>query len=279
MTEARSDDCTGGRKWVSTARRDARLCRDYRLHWLTLGVLGGAIASGALGISILSEAFWTSGDLDGLVGLLTVNASWVYTSIFALVGLFVAYPGRHRITSELAAENHGLDRSTVLGLLASRWVFVGSGVLGGFAISFLIALLTYDAVSVPAYVGFVLVTTVMALAYVSVGVALSLIVSSDERFLLSILVFYGFVAFLWDTGLVPTLLTVVVTGDPVGAIGTPPGWYDLLVTLSPGGAHETLSAAVLKGSGSTGDVVALVVLLGWLTLPPAIAGSITRRRE
>ena len=278
MTGDRSDDDSNGRQWVAIARRDARLCRGYRLHWLTLGVLGGAIASGTLMISLLSEALWTSGDFDGFVGLVTTNASWLYTSIFALVGLFVAYPGRDRLVSELAAEGHRLNRSTVVGLLVSRWLFAGGGLLGGFAVSFLIAFLAYDPVSVTEYVGFVLVTTLMALAYVSVGVGLSLAVRSDERFILSILAFYGFVAFLWDTTLVPTLLTIAMTGDPVGAIGTPPGWYDLLVTFSPGGAHETLSAAVLMGTGSTVDVVALAVLLGWLTLPPAFGGAVASRR-
>jgi len=210
---------------------------------------------------VMSAAVDAPAEFASFVEVLTTNAAWLFGSVFALVGLFVAYP---------STDEDG-SRATVIGTLVSRWLVVAVGVFLGFVVVLVVALAAFDAFGFVAFALVVVLTTAHVCAYVSVGVSLAFFTSSDERLVLSLLTVYAFLTFLWDTGLVPTVVAMAVVGDPLEVVGSPPVLYDAMLALSPGGAYSVLADAV-AGVGDAGVVgVAAVALLFWLVFPPALA--------
>lgn len=243
-------------------RADLRRCREIRLHLLAPGVLAATVAAAAVAFLLMSSAVGADADLASFVEVLSTNAAWLFTSVFALVGLFVAYPA------------HDNSRQSVVGVLVSRWLLVAVGILLGFAFLLVVGVSGFGSFSLSGFVMATLLTTAVVCAYVSVGVSLSVFTGTNERLVLSLLTVYGVFVFLWDTALVPTLVAMAVVGDPSQAIGDPPGFYDALLAVSPGGAYSALSN-VAVGTGTDGAWgVGTLSLIFWLLFPPAVAAFI-----
>lgn len=258
MTDADEED-----GFRDSLRADLNRCREIRLHLLASGVLATTVAAAAVAFLVMSSAVGAGADLASFVEVLSTNAAWLFTSVFALVGLFVAYPARGSDSTR--------SRQSVVGILVSRWLLVAVGILLGFAFLLVVGVFGFDSFSLPGFVVATLLTTAVACAYVSVGVSIAVFTGSDERLVLSLLTVYGVFVFLWDTALVPTLVAMAVVGDPSQVIGTPPGFYDALLAVSPGGAYSALSNAAL-GTGADGVWgVGTLSLIFWLLLPPAVA--------
>ncbi len=247
---------------------DINRWREQRLHWLVAGVLVPVLAVTVVGITGFSAAFAAVVTLEGVIEHLTINASWFFVSLFALIGLFVAYPA-HETQNELRALCQ--SRTVLLGTLLSRWVLVGGSVLLAFVAPFVVGAVAFDSFPLVPAIAFATVTALSLIAYTSLGVALAAIVRSDNRFLLSLLATYWVLAHLWETSLIPLVAGIAVTGDPELAIGTPPVIHDVLVAISPSGAHTTLSQWLITGQWGTVESVAILTLLGWLVLPLGVA--------
>lgn len=259
MTDA--DKGEGG--FRGSLRTDLRRCRSARLHLLVPGVLSATLALAAIAFVIVSGAVGTSVDFSSFVGVVTTNSAWLFGSVFALVGLFVAYPERE---SDDAHES-------VFGKLLSRWLLVTLGVVLGSVVVLVVAVAAFDSFGIVSFVAFALLTTATVCAYVSVGVTLAALTRTDERLILSLLSVYVFFVHLWDTALLPTLVAMAVVGDAAGVVGSPPPFYDALLALSPYGAYAALSNAVVGGGGAS--TVAVVALFFWLVFPSAIAVFLT----
>lgn len=243
---------------LELARMDLEETWDSGLLWLVVLALSGATGIAGVALTGLSWALFTTGDLPGYVTLVTASAAWLFTSLFAIVGLFCAYP---RIDSSTAPEH-------ITGLLVGRWLLVGIGVLPGLAIVGLVGALTYDPFSLPVYLGFVVLTVLVLAAYVSIGVTIRLVTDSGERAIAGLLGTYVGLVFLWDTTIVPLLLAAPVVG--ADAVGNPPGWLDGIIALSPGRAYAATAEGLLEGIGLVEGFAALV-LCSWIVLPPLVA--------
>ena len=270
MTGLRSDEL------VAAIQRDRTRCRTQRLDILVVTVLGVVLGATAIGISVFSDAFGADTTLSGFVELLTVNAAWLFFSLFALVGLFVAYPAH-----TLLRGHHGFTnpRTTFLGVLLSRIALVGTALLVAFVIPLFVGVLAFESFSLPVFFGVVALSVLAISAYTAVGVSLAAVARSDTRLVLWLLGFYWVVVFLWETSVVPLVVAFATGADPETVIGTPPTVHDVLLAMSPGGAHATLSETLLSGGAGVIDLVAALSLLGWLVVPPL--GALvwrTRRR-
>ncbi len=245
-------------------RQDIDRWRALRLHWLVIGVLFPTFAITTIGITGFSAAFAAVMTFEGLIEHFTVNASWFFVSLYALVGLFVAYPAHKQ---QDGSKMLGQSRPVLVGTLFSRWLLVGGSVLLSFVVPVLLAIVAFDSVSLLPALGFAFLTALCLMAYVAIGLTLGTLIESNNRFVLSLLVAYWVLAHLWDTSLIPLIAAIAVTGDPEGAIGTPPQIHDILLAMSPSGAYATLSNAVVSGGLDTLSIVALLALSGWLMLP------------
>ena len=226
----------------------------------TVTVAGGAMAG-------VSWALFTTGDLSGLVALLTSNAAWLFTTVFALVGLFVAYP-------RLEA---GVEPSAIPGLVAGRWVLVAVGVTPGLALVGVVGVLAYDPFSAGGYLAFAVLTVLVLTAFVSLGALVRVVAGSGERAIVGLLSTYFLLVFLWDTTIVPLLIALPLVGEPADALGAQPGWFEWLVALSPGRAYAAAAEGVVNGPTALAGF-GVVVLLAWVVLPVVTAVSVSERR-
>jgi len=249
-----------GGGFSGSLRTDLRRCRSARLHLLTLAVLTATLAFAAVAFVAVSGAVGTPVDFASFVGVVTTNSAWLFGSVFALVGLFVAYPTRARD-----------GKRGVAGTLVSRWLLVVLGVVIGSVAVLVVGVTAFDSFGIVSFVVFALLTTATICTYVSVGVTLAALTRTDERLVLSLLSVYVFFVHLWDTALVPTLVAMAVVGDGAGVVGSPPPFYDALLALSPYGAYSALSNAVVGGADGGASTVALLALVFWLFVPPLLA--------
>jgi len=249
-------------------REDINRWRAIRLHWVVAGTIIQVLALTALGIAGFSVAIAAELTLRGFVEHMTINASWFFVSLFGLVGLFAAYPA-HVSESESALTRH--SRTTFLGALLSRWLLVATSVFVGFIIPLVLGILTFDSFPIGPAIGFVTVTALSVIAYTAIGMTLVSVVGSNNRLVLSMLATYWLLVHLWETSLIPLVVGIGVTGEPEGAIGTPPLVHDILLAASPNGAHAALSEWLVSGGFDIVTVVALLAIVGWLTLPFLIA--------
>jgi len=247
---------------------DINCWREQRLHWLVAGVLVPVLAVTVLGITVFSAAFAAVVTLEGFIEHLTINASWFFVSLFALIGLFVAYPA-HETQQEFRTLCQ--SRTVLLGTLFSRWVLVGGSALLAFVVPLVVGAVAFDSFPLVPAIVFATVTALSLMAYTSLGVTLAAVVRSDNRLLLSLLATYWVLAHLWETSLIPLVAGIAVSGDPEVAIGTPPVIHDVLLAMSPSGAHATISQLLVTGQWGTVESVAILALLGWLVLPLGVA--------
>lgn len=254
--------------WRAAARSDLRACADAGLHRVVPAIFVVALATVTATTAVLSEAFYASGDLPGTIRLLATNAAWLFTSLVALVGLFVGYP-----TFAAAAS---ASRDALLGRLLARWLLVGGAVLLGFGAMLGVALAAYDPFSPVRFLSFALATAALAFAYVSLGIAVSLSAGSRLRALGWLLAAFFGLTFLWDTWIVPLGLLLLAAGGDPAALTARPAWFDALVASSPGGAYGAIAAAIADGSAGLLELYAGAALLGWIVAPPAIAAALAR---
>jgi len=253
------------KEFTDLLRADLDRCRESRLHLLVTGILTVVLGVTAVSVMGFAGAFNTQATLSGFVQTLTINTAWFFFSLFALIGLFIAYPA-HSDRGTL-----GSSKQTLAGTLASRWLLVSVAATVAFILPFVIGLLIFDDFSVLAFLGVVGLTALTLSAYTSIGVSLAAVVDAQTRLVFWLLAVYWVLIFLWETSVMPLVIAIGVTGEGVGAIGTPPTVHDALLTLSPGGAHASLSNAFLGSEFGVVELVAAGALLGWLVLPPALA--------
>lgn len=256
--------------WATAAREDLAACTDAGLHWLVAGIF--VVAMGATGttVALLSEAFYTSGDLSGTIELLSTNAAWLFTSLVALVGLFVAVPGH------LDDRDRRVSPDQFLGWLVGRSVLVAAGALAGCVAVLAVGSLAYASFSPTAFVAFALATTGLAVAYTSIGVTVTALASTPARVVGWLLAVYFVLVFVWNTWIAPLGILLVASGGQPDALAARPGWFDVLVSTSPGGAYGTLGQGIAEGSVGALEAFAAVALIAWIVVPAAVGSLVAR---
>lgn len=268
--DAGATDDADSPTYREVARSDLRACADAGLHWIVGVIFVGLFGAVGATMALVSEAVYTTGDLAGTIELVTTNAAWLVTSLFALVGLFVGWPA--------FGDGTPGGRAAILGRLCSRWLLVAAGVGAGLVTLLVVAVVAYDPFSPVAFAAFALATVALALAYTSLGVAVSTVVATPGRAVGWLVAIYATLVVLWESWIIPLGLLLVVSGGSSDVLVARPDWFDALVAASPGGAYAVLGDGIVAGSVETLEGYALGVALAWLVLPPAIAIVISDRR-
>lgn len=135
-------------------------------------------------------------------------------------------------------------RSILIGVLLSRivaaWAITGAGVLVGIAA----IVVLYGVPPLRPVASFVLLTLLATASYVGVGIGVSAAVATSTRAIASLIAGFIVAHSLWEP--LCRGLYYLVMGDLPGR--SPPGWYDVLVLLSPVEAYTRAADGVLPPS-------------------------------
>lgn len=259
---------------VESVSADFHRCRNQRLHWLVTAILTVVFAITTVGVLGFSEAMGIETRLDDFVDLITVNAAWIFGSLFALIGLFFAVP----------AHEYKADRRTVTtslphlwGVLLSRWLQLVGATMIAFLLPFVVLAIGYDRFDILTAVVFPFLIALSLCAYLSIGMAIAVLVRSTLRLIGVLLAIYWIFAFLWETSILPLLGTILITGEAETTIGAPPFLHDLLLAVSPNGTLWALAQALLTGDLGVLEAAALLALVGWLLVVPVLAYAVASR--
>lgn len=218
------------------------------------------------------------------------------TSVYAAIGgaaqfagLLVPIMALVAASLSIAGERESGSIKVLLGLPPSRGAvlagkFVGRslvvvvGIVAGFAVAALVALVVYGTVPAVAFASVTLLSAALGVTFVGIAVGISAASATRSRAMTYGISAYLLLTLLWD--LVPELVLIVVGGG----VATPP-WYLYLKILSPTGAFNGLVAEVLGRAADmpgfagplVGDGVAAVlpwamaaILALWTVVPLAL---------
>jgi len=251
--------------WTTVARKEFRDAGRSRSLWAltALMVLSVAVAVYIIGF-LLSAA--PENEITGaaLVGGMAQQGRFFVTSLVSVLGLMVAYAS---IVGERSSGSLKLllglpysRRDVVLGKFVGRSSVFAVATVVAFVVGFFV-LLTYGLVSPIDYLFLVLLTTVLGVAYVSIGVALSASIRTRSRAAAVAVGVFFFFKFLWDTSLVPRVVVYAVRRDM-----SVPGWYEYLVALGPNVAYSNVAGGYVGSFGNV-EMFSVAVLAFWVVIP------------
>ena len=255
--------------WTTVARKEFRDAGRSRSLWALTAVmvLSVAVAVYVIGF-LLSTA--PENEMTGmaLVGGIAQQGRFFITSLVSVLGLMVAYAS---IVGERSSGSLkillGLPysrRDVVLGKLVGRTAVFVVATLIAFAVGFLV-LLTYGVTAPVDYLFLVVLTTVLGVAYVSVGIAVSASIRTRSRAATAAVGVFFFFKFLWDTSLVPRVVVYIARRD-MSALTSPPGWYEYLVALGPNVAYSNVAGGYVESFGNV-ETFSALVLVFWVVVP------------
>lgn len=195
----------------------------------------------------------------------------------------------------------------VLGKFLGRTAVLSISLVVGFALASVAVVLAVEPVSVTEYVGFLAMTVLYGMAYVSIAVALSSITRSST--IAAGLMFGVFVLFYVVWNIIQTALQLLMQqgyfegvevsregglgpGGEASTLERLPDWALLIDTIDPGAAYQ--NALTVVSTGSSGDIgptfgapqvamfpdgvpfyfqdlFSFVILLAWIVVPLVVA--------
>ena len=250
---------------------------------IVLSVLFAIFAAGAVYVFSAVIDLGSAGNVSPAVQLLFSLASPV--SIFVpLIGVITGYRAivgeRSTGSVKILLSLPHTRRDVLFGKLAGRTAVLSVAVVVGFALAGVVGLVYYSAFPVAAYLGFVVLTLLLGVAYLAFSIGLSASTRSSSLALWGALGFFALFQFLW--GFVTNLVVYVVNGFSTpanfsfvfGYLTGGPDWYQLLGLLSPSSAYQTALNAVLPAGGASGSTpyflqswFGFVILAVWIVVP------------
>lgn len=250
---------------------------------IVLSVLFAVFAAGAVYVFSAVIDLGSAGNISPAVQLLFSIASPV--SIFVpLIGVITGYRAivgeRSTGSVKILLSLPHTRRDVLFGKLAGRTAVLSVAVVVGFALAGVVGVVYYSAFPIAAYLGFVVLTLVLGIAYLAFSIGLSASTRSSSIALWGALGFFALFQFLW--GFVTNLVVYVVNGFSTpanfsfvfGYLTGGPDWYQLLGLLSPSSAYQTALNAVLSAGGASGSTpyflqswFGIVILVIWIVVP------------
>ncbi|WP_435362041.1 ABC transporter permease subunit [Haloarchaeobius sp. DFWS5] len=226
--------------------------------------------------SVRSRALWSIVALVAAVTSLAVGAlqfvPGVETDVFAgiggatefagilvpicsLVAAYLAIAGERESGSVKVLLGFPPSRREVLaGKFLGRSAVVVLGLVAGYAVSGVVALLAFGTLPVVAFALTMALTAVLGVVFVAIAVGISASCATRSRAMTISVAAYLALTLFWD--IVPQGLYMLVQGGPPS--GQVPGWFVLVQSLSPSGAYGSLVTVVLSGAAGTPGLGALV---------------------
>jgi ABC-2 type transport system permease protein len=303
--------------WQAVARKEFRdAIRSRWLHGSTLFFalfLGGAAAL-FFGVLLGPEGRQVS-NLFGFFANLGVF-SFSFPSLLALVLGFIALSTSYgSITGEretgsikllLSLPNSRLD--AVVGKLLGRSAVVVAALLVGFLVTFAVLIATGTRLQLGSFVPQVALTALLGMAFVSIGLGISALASSNREATLATMGLYLVFAVLWGSVSegIPKLINYAAEQVGTGGVSeiTRVKIGVFLKYLNPLKAYETLAAQLYYGpvqarlvSATFGEQTALgpvleesvpfyftgeflfVILLAWIVAPAAVGYWVFERTD
>lgn len=231
--------------WSAVARKDFADAVRSRMLWAIIGLFAVLMAVSALVPELLG------GD-DPVVGYsVAAGLAETLVPVTALVAAYLAIAGEREsgsIKILLGAPHSRLD--VTAGKLVGRTGVVVVGVVGGFLVAGVVALLVYGTLALEEFVSVTLLTAALGVSFVGIAVGISAATSTRSRAMaLAVGLFFVF-ALLWD--LVPFALTYLRTGSIQPPGGTVPAWQMLVQRLNPSVAFNQLVETALGGAQNPG---------------------------
>ena len=170
--------------------------------------------------------------------------------------------------------------SIVLGTFAGRAVVLAGAVIVGFGAPGLFVLQEFGVAGWPTYVGFVLATVALALAFLALGVLVSTLAPGKTLALGLALLAWAWFVLVHDLlalgliaafGLPDAAITAMVLSNPTGV-------FRVLVLSGLGAAGEAGFAAI-HAAAPVSPAVLVATLLAWIALPVTVAAVALRRRR
>ncbi|MFC6716325.1 ABC transporter permease [Natrialbaceae archaeon GCM10025810] len=237
-------------------------------------------AAFALGLTTFSGSDASPAGFERIVASLAVLAVYL-VPLVALAFSYDAVVGREESGWLQALFALPVSRTrVVLGTAVGRAVVLASATILGFGIAGALLLLEYGFDGFESYVGFLLGTVGLGLAFLSLGVLASTLAREKTHALGLALLAWAWFVLVHDLLALGVIAAFAPPDAAVTAmvLSNPTGVFRALALGALGASGDAGFAAVLTEAGlSTGALVA--ALVAWIVVPIALAGAAIRRRR
>ncbi|WP_228546170.1 ABC transporter permease [Halegenticoccus tardaugens] len=237
-------------------------------------------ATFSLGLATFSGASVAPEGFDRTVASLAVIAVYL-VPLVALAFGYDAVVGREESGWLQALFALPVDRSRiVVGTVLGRVVVFASAVVIGFGITGGLLLLEFGLDGFDTYVGFLLATVALGVAFLAFGILLSTLAREKTHALGLSLLLWAWFVLVHDLLALGVLSAFDLPDAAVSAllVANPTGVYRALVLGALGAGGDAGFAAVLASAGLSGSVL-VAALAAWIAGPIAAAAICIRRRR
>jgi len=247
-----------------------------------LNVRRASLLRAVLGLYVLFAVLVFTGarfDPDGSVSLaieFTVILGLFFIPLVALLAGYLAVAGERESGTIRFLLGYPVSRGeVVVGKLLSRLGLIAAAVVIAFLVGCLIVVGLYDQPQLPLIGVFALLTVLFAGSYVGMAIGVSATSATRGRAMTKTVAVYFLFTLLWSR-VGPITVPQVVRGAVDTAFDVQlsgPAWR-VFQSLSPAEAYfnslQLLPNSNFGGGGQIGGGTVVVIMLGWVLLPPAI---------
>ncbi len=259
--------------WQAVARKDFQDA--VRSYWLIgLSVLFVLLVSiTAYAMKAFLQQPLTSSQLLGL------TSGIVVTTLIPLIALIISYGSvvgeRETGSVKLLLSLPHSRADVVFGKVVGRSAAIAVPVIVGFILPGIVLLFIASKFNIGHYVGYTLLAAFLGVVFVAIAVGFSAATSSNRLAILGAIAVYFIFVPLWGAVKLPLGLYFAFNGQPSWLPVSGQQLIQFLNLINPTGAFKIVSNAFLAGKLFTGNnvsyqVAAIVMLLGWLLLPPLL---------
>ncbi|QFU84742.1 ABC transporter permease [Natronorubrum aibiense] len=255
---------------------------EYRLavrsRWIV--ALTGIFAVFALGMATFSGSETSPTGFERIVASLAALVVYL-VPLVALAFSYDAIVGREESGWLQTLFSLPVSRSwVVLGTAVGRATVLGSATVIGFGSAGILLLLEYGFDGFESYVGFLLATVGLALAFLAVGVCLSTIAREKTHALGLALLGWAWFVLVHDLLALGVIAAFSLPNLAVSAavLANPTGVFRALVLGALGAGGDAGFAAVIAAAGLSAELLS-AALVAWIVGPLAIAAVAVRRRR
>lgn len=252
-------------RWLTIARKEFDDAVRSRMLWAIVAVFGIVTAVMAAALSLVPQI--ESSAVMGIV--LAGQSAQMLAPITALVAAYLAIAGERESGSiKMLLGLPPTRGEVVLGKVLGRSAVIAVGLTGGFLLVGPVVYLVYGGLPVGLFAALVALTVALGVVFVAIAVGISAATSTRSRAMTLSIATYLAVVLLWDA--ITQITYLVVAGTFPGA--RIPVWYALLESLSPVGAYDTATNALVAGQATGAAVPSLAARLEGGVVPFYLSG-------
>jgi len=257
--------------WNAIARKDVRDAARSRSVWALLALFLVLFLGLTYAVSRVGDA-----DFDAFLETAVITVSLLVPLVAVVLGYKAVISERESGSLALLLSLPHSRRDVVIGKFLGRSVVLVVPVVVGTVAAGVLAAVLFGSFEPGSFLLFVGLTALLGLAFLGVGVGLSMSTTAQRRVTAGAFGAYLLFVVLWSD--LVSLLVLILFRFQQSAVLDPPDWAVLLELATPTTAFEFLAAELLgtaAGVPTTGSSepwfvepwVALVLLVGWIVAP------------